>query len=151
MSGRVLDKLSRLVRVFDIFEKARKLELPWIIMYSGGKDSTLVLHLAASYALVMGLEKPVYVVYNESYLDPPPVRNWIYRHLSAVSEWSEETGIPFRVVVIEPPPGKDFFSLVFERGYAFPRVRRHAPWCTKEMKTRPTARFFRSKGLRKVV
>ena len=139
--------------IFDVFKLLDKVRnYPMFVMFSGGKDSTVVLDLIGRYVVKHGYDSDIYVVYNDVWLDPPPVREWVYSVLSYVKSWSN---YKFNVVVINPPRGKDFFTLMLERGWAAPVVRMHAPWCNKEMKTRPTARFIRRlmavKGYRKVV
>lgn len=130
-----------LEKVFELIHKVRA--FPFVIAYSGGKDSSVTLDIVARYADKYGLEAPIYVVYNETWLDPPPVRKWVYSHLEAVKRWAKQTGRDFKIIITTPPPGKDFFTLVLEKGYALPVIRWHAPWCNKEMKTRPTGRLLK--------
>jgi 3''-phosphoadenosine 5''-phosphosulfate sulfotransferase (PAPS reductase)/FAD synthetase and related enzymes len=118
--------------------------LPIVVCYSGGKDSTVVLDIVGRFAENHDVER-VFVVYNDVWLDYPVVRRWVYSHLEHVKLWSKLKRKPFEVLVVTPPKGKDFFTLVFEKGYALPTVRMYAPWCTKEMKTRPTARIIKQR------
>ena len=127
--------------LFSLIDKVRK--YPFVVGFSGGKDSTTVLDIIGRYVSNRRVNTPVYVVYNETWLDPPPIRKWVYQHLEAVRKWSSRGGFNFNIIITTPPPGKDFFTLVLERGYALPVIRRHAPWCNKEMKTRPTGRLLK--------
>jgi 3'-phosphoadenosine 5'-phosphosulfate sulfotransferase (PAPS reductase)/FAD synthetase len=77
------------------------------------------------------------------FLDPPPIRDWIMYHLGVVSKFSERNSLLIKTIVLPPPKGKDFFSLVLERGWSLPVFRGFAPWCVKEMKTRPTAKLIK--------
>jgi len=131
------EKIARALELIDLVAG-----YPLAVAFSGGKDSTVALDLIGRYAVERKVER-VYVIYNETWLDPPIVRDWVYDHLLSVEQWAKRNNQPFKVLVITPPPGKDFFTLVLERGYALPVIRRHAPWCNKEMKTRPTARLLR--------
>ena len=127
--------------IFSLMDKVRT--YPFVIGFSGGKDSSTVLDIIGRYISNRRVNTPVYVVYNETWLDPPPIRRWVHQHLEAVRNWSSENGFNFNIVITTPPPGKDFFTLVLERGYALPVIRSHAPWCNKEMKTRPTGRLLK--------
>jgi len=133
--------MADLNQIFDLIDSVKM--YPFVVAYSGGKDSTVSLDILGRYVVERGLSSPVYVIYNETYLDPPPVRKWVYSHLEAVKKWASSNGYNFNVIIITPPEGKDFFTLMLDRGYALPIIRRHAPWCNKEMKTRPTDRFLR--------
>jgi len=131
-----------LSEIFDIIDRVKN--YPFVVAYSGGKDSSTALDLLASYALERGLSSPVYIFYNEVWLDLPPIRKWVYSHLDVVKKWADANGFNFKVLITTPPEGKDFFSLVLDKGYALPVIRWHAPWCNKEMKTRPTDRLLKS-------
>lgn len=122
---------EKLSKTFSLLDEVRI--YPLVIMFSRGKDSTTVLDIIGRYAVTRGLETPVYIIYNE----------WVYSHLEVVKKWSTDNNIDFNVITITPPSKKDFFSLVLGKGYALPVVRRHAPWCNKEMKTRPTGRLLK--------
>jgi len=101
----------------------------WLVTYSGGKDSTVVLDLAYRYAVERKIR--LVVVHNEELLKAPPLFKWVYDVLNGLAK----AGVEVYVVV----PREDFISVIFERRYSPPG---HAfMWCTARMKERPTLRL----------
>ena len=77
---------------------------PWVIGYSGGKDSTCVLQLTwrALAALAKeGLRKPVYVITSDTFVESPAVE----RHLAAahhlINVGAKEAGLPIEAAAVE--------------------------------------------------
>ena len=67
---------KRMHHIYDIFDNV-------VIMYSGGKDSLAVLHLAHEVAIERGITKPIDVVFRDEELIPDEVINFVdkYRQL----------------------------------------------------------------------
>jgi DNA sulfur modification protein DndC len=59
---------------------------PWVVAYSGGKDSTLVLQLV--YELITGLgrqaSKPVHIVASDTRVEAPNVEEYLGERLSRI-------------------------------------------------------------------
>jgi DNA sulfur modification protein DndC len=103
--------------------------LPWLIAFSGGKDSTAVLDLAYRFGQENGIE--FVVLHNEELLKPPPHFAWVYGVLSDVARRSA------RAIVTVPK--EDYLTVVFEKKYSPPGPA--FAWCTARIKERPTARL----------
>ena len=142
--------VKRACEIFRSLEEEYS-DLPWIINFSGGKDSTVVLHLALQYILEKGSNVKLHVIYNETYLDIPIIRNYVYKVFRKLKRFCKENSLNVELHIIEPPVGKDFFTLVIDRGWPLPRVYKHAPWCVKELKMRPTAKYLLSRGMKNVI
>jgi DNA sulfur modification protein DndC len=111
--------------------------LPWLVTFSGGKDSTTVLDLVYRFSQDNRVEFTV--LHNEELLKPPPIFNWVYRVLSEVAK----RGV--RVVVTVPRD--DYLTVVFEKRYSPPGPA--FMWCTARFKERPTAKLVEELGWRK--
>ena len=117
---------------------------PWIVGYSGGKDSTAVLQMV--YYMLKELppekrHKTVHVVCNDTLVETPPIVEHMTRTLEAVAVVSKEDGLPIITKKRIPPLKDRFFVKVIGRGYPAPtRVFR---WCTDHMKIRPTNAYIK--------
>src|SRR4051794_35500578 len=92
------DDISELYRSMqDIYLNDSR---PWVIGYSGGKDSSCVLQ-AAWYALSElpreKLTKPVYVISSDTLVETPAVVNQLETSLKLIGEGAKAQGLPFEV------------------------------------------------------
>jgi DNA sulfur modification protein DndC len=119
---------------------------PWIIGFSGGKDSTLVLHLVVESILEMPASqrtRDVYVVANDTLVESPIVESFVDQTLLRVAEGLVDLHLPFFVHKTTPQVNNTFWVNLIGRGYPSPT--RMFRWCTDRMKIRPTTDFIRSK------
>lgn len=119
---------------------------PWIIGFSGGKDSTLVLHLVIEALLELPWsqrKRPVYVVANDTLVESPIVEDFVDQTLDHVAAGLEDLQLPCTVHKTTPQISHTFWVNLIGRGYPSPT--RMFRWCTDRMKIRPTTDFIRSK------
>lgn len=117
---------------------------PWILGFSGGKDSTLLAHLVFEMLLSlapMDRRRPVHVVSNDTLVESPLV----LRHMLSVQEEIAAAARAFRLpitaVTTRPDPDSTFWVNLIGRGYPSPN--RNFRWCTDRMKIQPTSRYIR--------
>ena len=117
---------------------------PWIIGFSGGKDSTLVAHLVFEMLLSLAPEdrrRAVHVVSNDTLVESPAV----IKHLQAVQAEMQAAArawrLPITVVTTRPNADQTFWVNLIGRGYPSPN--RFFRWCTDRMKIQPTSRYIR--------
>ena len=117
---------------------------PWIIGFSGGKDSTLLAHLVIECLLAIPPDerkRRVYLVCNDTLVESPVFQEFVNRLLGQISENLEALRIPVEVVRTSPKSEESFWVNLLGRGYPAPN--RTFRWCTDRMKIRPTSRFIR--------
>lgn len=120
---------------------------PWIIGFSGGKDSTLVLHLVIESLLELPWSRrtrPVYVVANDTLVESPIVEDFVDQTLTHVAAGLSDLQLPCTVHKTTPQVTHTFWVNLIGRGYPSPT--RMFRWCTDRMKIRPTTDFIRSKA-----
>ena len=112
---------------------------PWIVAYSGGKDSTLLLHLVWEIAAAVPPgepRRPIYIVANDTLVESPLVIRHLRRSLTIIRDAASDAGLPITITVTEPCIDQTFWVNVIGRGYIPPT--RNFRWCTDRMKIAPT-------------
>lgn len=116
---------------------------PWMIGFSGGKDSTLLCQLTFEMLERLSPEertKKVYIVTSDTMVENPIVRNYMHRMKDAINEASNTKKLGVEAHIIYPEVKNRFWSLVIGLGYPTPE----APgfrWCTERLKILPSNTF----------
>lgn len=117
--------------------------IPWVVGYSGGKDSTATLQLvwmALSRVEPKARLKPVYVISTDTMVENPIVAAWVGRSLDRLGEAAAEKGLPLTSHRLTPDPSESFWTMLIGRGYPAPRPKFR--WCTDRLKIYPSNRFI---------
>jgi DNA sulfur modification protein DndC len=121
-------------------------DLPWVVGFSGGKDSTAALQLVW-YALQRlpreKLTKHVYVVASDTLVEAPAIAERIESSLRRMNEAARAAGLPLTAHKVIPEIDESFWVNLIGRGYPAPYNRFR--WCTERMKIKPTNRFVMEK------
>lgn len=118
-------------------------ELPWIVGYSGGKDSTAVLQL--TWLALRGLppegrRKPLHVISTDTLVENPIVAAWVTRSLECMKVAAAREGLPIIPHRLTPAISDTFWVNLIGRGYPAPRHKFR--WCTERLKIRPSNAFI---------
>lgn len=118
---------------------------PWIIGFSGGKDSTLLAQLVCEMLLVLPPRKRqrmVHIVANDTLVESPVIANHLEMVLDRFRAAVEPLRLPIVVAKTIPEVEQTFWVNLIGRGYPSPsRVFR---WCTDRMKIAPTTTYIRT-------
>lgn len=118
---------------------------PWIVGYSGGKDSTLVLQLVFEALLSLppsDRTRPVHVLANDTLVESPILASYLDKMLVKIRMAGEALRLPTTVVKTTPDIDQTFWVNLIGRGYPSPN--RMFRWCTDRMKIRPTSTYILS-------
>ena len=121
---------------------------PWIIGFSGGKDSTVLLTLVwlalrkikRDTVTPFQLRRPIYVVCNDTMVENPIIATYVDEVLAQIETKAREEDLPIFVRKTEPRLEDSFWVNVIGKGYPVPNTAFR--WCTDKMKIKPTARFI---------
>jgi len=119
---------------------------PWVVGYSGGKDSTTALQLIWSAIAALEPErrtKPIYVISSDTLVETPVVSRYIDVSLARIASAAEEQSMPFVTHKVMPEVEKSFWVNMIGRGYPAPS--RRFRWCTERLKIEPANDFIRSR------
>lgn len=120
-------------------------EVPWVIGYSGGKDSTAVLQLVWQAVADLPPEyrqKPIHVISTDTLVEQPVVASWVDSSHARMRAAAEEQGLPVAPHKLTPDVKDSFWVNVIGKGYPTPRKRFR--WCTSRMKINPSNDFIRN-------
>lgn len=133
--------ITRLVE--EIAELYKADSIPWVVGYSGGKDSTATLQLvwmAISRLPPEERVKPIYVISTDTLVENPIVAAWVARSLDQMAERAKADGLPITAHRLTPSPTDTFWVNLIGRGYPAPRPKFR--WCTERLKINPSNRFI---------
>ena len=119
---------------------------PWVVGYSGGKDSTAVVRLIFESLRELSKEqrtKPVFVVSSDTLVETPVVVDLVASTMGQLQAAAIEQGLPISVAQVMPDTTATFWVNLIGRGYPAPT--RQFRWCTERMKIDPVSDFIRDK------
>ena len=134
--------------IIDQYAYADTSERPWIIGFSGGKDSTVLLTLVwialqrirEEQPLPYPLKKPIYVVCNDTMVENPIIASYVDDVLAQVDKEARAQNLPIFVKKTTPKLEESFWVNVLGKGYPVPNNKFR--WCTDKMKIKPTSHFL---------
>lgn len=121
-------------------------DIPWVIGYSGGKDSTATLQLVWMSLKEMNsgrLKKPVHIINTDTLVESPVISKWVKHSLEIMQNSANEQKLPFITHRLTPETNNTFWVNLIGRGYPFPRKKLR--WCTDRLKIQPVNNFIKNK------
>jgi DNA sulfur modification protein DndC len=118
-------------------------EVPWIVGYSGGKDSTATLQLIWMALGALPLEqrkKPVHVISTDTLVENPVVAAWVSKSLGVMASAANSQLLPIHTHRLTPRVEDSFWVNLIGKGYPAPRHKFR--WCTERLKIRPSNAFI---------
>lgn len=121
-------------------------DIPWVIGYSGGKDSTATLQLvwlALQELSESQLKKTVHIINTDTLVESPVVAKWAQQSLKKMEDAAQCQNLPFVPHRLTPEYNNTFWVNLIGRGYPFPRKKFR--WCTDRLKIQPVNKFIKEK------
>jgi DNA sulfur modification protein DndC len=115
---------------------------PWLVGFSGGKDSTMLASLVFDAVLAAEAnqrKKPVVILCTDTRVEIPAIVEMVESTLSRMRQFSQQHGLNIEVNLLKPPPEQSFWVNIIGRGY--PPPNRTFRWCTQRMKVDPVNVF----------
>jgi DNA sulfur modification protein DndC len=123
-------------------------KIPWVIGYSGGKDSTALLQMVF-YALSdlpkAKLNKDVHVLSNDTLVENPAIVKYVNKQLGKIEKAGKQNLFRhnpdlFQVIRVTPKLEESFWVSLIGKGYPSPN--RWFRWCTERLKINPTSDYI---------
>lgn len=121
-------------------------ERPWVIGYSGGKDSTCALQLIWSAVKKLPKKKrnkPIFVLSSDTLVETPVIVNYIDETLAAINSAATAQDMPITAQKVVPEIADSFWVNLIGRGYPAPSKRFR--WCTERLKIDPANAFIKKR------
>jgi DNA sulfur modification protein DndC len=144
MSKRIDNIIEELI---DQYQEDDRYNRPWIIGFSGGKDSTVLLTLVWLALLKIRennptatLKRQIHVVCNDTMVENPVIEEYVSNVLQTIQKAAKEQQLPITVKTTTPQIEDTFWCCVIGKGYPVPN--NSFRFCTERMKIKPTSTFI---------
>ncbi|MEG3858379.1 DNA phosphorothioation system sulfurtransferase DndC [Microcoleus sp. herbarium12] len=134
-----IEKLSKEIKDLYCLD-----DIPWVVGYSGGKDSTTVVQLIWYAIAELPPEKrtkKIYVITTDTLVENPIVSTWVRHSLKQMKSAAIEQDLPIEPHLLYPDIKDTFWVNLMGKGYPAPR--NGFRWCTERLKILPSNRFVR--------
>ena len=120
---------------------------PWVIGYSGGKDSTTVVQLVFTMLQRLPKEerhKAVYVVSSDTLIENPIVLGFLKQNSKLINDGARKAEIPLYTHMVHPDYNNTYWTNIIGKGLPTPTSIRFR-WCTERLKIKPSNAFIEEK------
>ena len=119
---------------------------PWLIGYSGGKDSSLLVNLVLETVARLPEHertKKIFIVTSDTGVENPVVKRYMHTSSGKINEFSQKNNANIKADIIYPDVAQSYWSLVIGLGYPTPEPPGFR-WCTERLKILPMNRYTNS-------
>ena len=134
----------------DIHEEIKQVYLsdnrPWILGFSGGKDSTSMVQLVWNALAELPsekLQKKIFVISSDTLVESPKIVEQITNTLEKMEQSAKGAKIPISTNLVRPLIEDTFWVCLLGKGYPAPS--NNFRWCTDRLKIRNADRFITEK------
>ncbi|WP_198592135.1 DNA phosphorothioation system sulfurtransferase DndC [Kyrpidia spormannii] len=141
ITRQILDELKKSIQELYLSDY-----IPWVVGYSGGKDSTATLQLVwtaiADLSPEKRSQKEIHVISTDTLVEQPIVAAWVNRSLTLMKVAATQQKMPIKVHRLTPDVHNSYWVNLIGRGYPVPR--QGFRWCTSRLKIDPSNKFIRN-------
>jgi DNA sulfur modification protein DndC len=142
------DRIEHIIdEIIDQYAFADTSQRPWIIGFSGGKDSTVLLTLVWKALLKIRelpnpfqLRRPIHVVCNDTMVENPIITEYVFEVLNTIEKAAKAQDLPIFIKTTTPKLEDSFWVNVLGKGYPVPN--NLFRFCTEKLKIKPTSKFI---------
>lgn len=140
LNDKIENSLTKIKRQYLIEDG----NIPWLIGYSGGKDSTCTAQLVYRALLELKkdskeLKRQVYIFSSDTMIENPLVKLRVDENLNLIKLNATALELPIEAIILKPEIEKTFWVNVIGRGYPTPNTMFR--WCTDRLKIEPANNF----------
>ncbi len=142
MARNLIQEYGKEAILNEIYKEIQEVYLsdtrPWVIGYSGGKDSTLtamVVFEAISQLSEQQRTKDIHIVSSDTMVENPLILHYLQQNMDLMNQYSNSSNLPIESKLVRPLVNETFWSLLLGKGYPSPR--QTFRWCTHRLKIKP--------------
>ena len=131
----------------SIYDEIRQIYLsdnrPWIIGFSGGKDSTCMTQLIWNALIKLEpkkRQKPIFIISSDTLVESPKIIEQITKTLEKMESAAREKNLQITTNLVRPKIEDSFWVCLLGKG--FPAPSNLFRWCTDRLKIRNADRFI---------
>ena len=116
---------------------------PWIIAFSGGKDSTALTQIVWNSLKQIDparRTRPVHIVCNNTLVENPTILDYVKKQINLIKSAAIEQSLPVTFEHTIPSLNNSFWVNMIGRGYVAPNSLFR--WCTERLKINPTTKYI---------
>lgn len=116
---------------------------PWVLGFSGGKDSTMLAHFVVEMLKQIApdeRQRPITFLSNNTMVESPVFQGYVDRQLECLRANLGALRLPISIVQTHPDPKGSFWFNLIGKGYPAPSP--SFRWCTNHMKVKGTDRRY---------
>lgn len=147
MARNFISEFGKTETLNEIYEQIKMVyksdNRPWVIGYSGGKDSTLtcmVVLEAVSQLPVHERTKKIHIVSSDTLVENPLILHYLNDNIRRIQNYSLETNLNVSAKLVKPKLEDSFWVLLIGKGYPTPRQKFR--WCTSRLKIKPIDEYI---------
>jgi DNA sulfur modification protein DndC len=149
--GRLTMNIELQNKIDDILEEMKMVykndKRPWVIGYSGGKDSTTVVQLA--FLMLQNLSpeerhKDIYIVSSDTLIENPIILAYLKQNSKLINDGAEAQRLPLYTHMVHPNYDNTYWTNIIGKGLPTPTSIRFR-WCTERLKIKPSNTFIEEK------
>ncbi len=138
-----MDKVKK--RMMNIIEKKQIRTIA--ISFSGGKDSTVLLHLALELAKEKNLK--LIILHSDTLVENPVIHEYVFNTFKQIEEFSRKEKVEIELKIAKPEINNTFWVNLIGKGYPLPY---HLfRWCQDKLKIRPIKKILNQLKQEKIV
>jgi DNA sulfur modification protein DndC len=136
---KIADAKEKILKVYNENDR------PWVIGYSGGKDSSAIVHLVLQTISELPLEqrgRRIYVVSSDTLVETPLIKSSIKKNHEMMEHFGKLNHMKVSAHLVHPRTEETFWVNIIGKGYPSPN--QTFRWCTDRMKISPINDFIKS-------
>lgn len=134
----------------DIYAEIQKVYLddkrPWILGFSGGKDSTCMIQIvwaALERLPVSKITKKIYIISSDTLVESPKIVETVTDSLERMENAAKRSQLPIETNLVRPVLNDTFWVCMIGKGYPAPS--NTFRWCTDRLKIKSANKFIEEK------
>ena len=137
-------------KLSEIYDEICKVYLsdnrPWILGFSGGKDSTCMVQIiwdALARLKPSQVTKKIFIISSDTLVESPKIVEQITKTLDMIEQAAQNISLPIKTNLVRPKVQDSFWVCLLGKG--FPAPSNMFRWCTERLKIRNADRFIKER------